>query len=361
VKENIAMARPILKLVLPSCLALLLGLCSLQAQTQKNIVTVDSISVVPGLHANSPIALPTTRPGSREALSKKMGSPFAGSASSNRASSNSSEQRNGDRYPGDLQYIGGPVVPYAQNHSVFLNPTAGCAPNSCFGDPIGFLEDLGRSQFVHVTDQYVGAHSSHRYTNGTSYAVTDYTPSAGAGKPFTNLDLAIAAYYLAAGSGGFGNNHIYHLFLTPGQDVCFDSSFSVCYSPDNGNTFYFCAYHSAVYDDAGNVALYSVEPYQNVPGCNVGPGTPNGQLVDSTNNVLSHEEIETITDPRGNAWWNVLNLALNGEEIADECSFLLFTPTDVFWDPSVVRLNHKQYAIQPEYSNSQHACVTNPD
>jgi hypothetical protein len=254
-----------------------------------------------------------------------------------------------------------PLVPYAQNHSVFLNPTAACPPNSCFGDPIGFLDDLGRSQFVHVTDQYVGAHSSHRYTNGTNYAVPGYNPSAGAGKPFTDEDLYILAYNLAAQTGGFGFNHIYHLFLAPGQDICFDSTFSMCYSPDNNNTWYFCAYHGAVYDGAGNIALYSVEPYQNVSGCNVGPGTPNGQLADSTNNVLSHEEIETITDPFGNAWWNQLNLALNGEEIADECAFLLFTANDVFWDPSVVRLNHKQYALQPEYSNSQHACSTNPD
>jgi hypothetical protein len=71
--------------------------------------------------------------------------------------------------------------------------------------------------------------------------------------------------------------------------------------------------------------------------------------------------IEVITDPLGNAWWNQLNLALNGEEIGDECTFLLFTPTNVFFDPSVVRLNHKEYALQPEYSNLQHACSTNRD
>ena len=81
------MARPMLKWVFPSCLALSLGLCSLQAQTQKNIVTVDRIDAVPGLHAHSPIALPTTHPGSREALSKNAASPFAGSASSNAAPS----------------------------------------------------------------------------------------------------------------------------------------------------------------------------------------------------------------------------------------------------------------------------------
>ena len=64
------MARPMLKWVLPSCLALSLGLCSLQAQTQKNFVTIDSITAVPGLHTSSPVAMPTTKPGGREALSK---------------------------------------------------------------------------------------------------------------------------------------------------------------------------------------------------------------------------------------------------------------------------------------------------
>jgi hypothetical protein len=326
----------------------------LQAQTQKNIVTVDSITAVPGLLADSPVAMPTTHAGGREALSKSAASPFAGTASTNAA-----PNAGGLRFPGDLQYHGGPIVDYAQNHSIFLNPTAACPPNSCNGDPIGFLDDLGRSQFIHVTDQYVNTHASHRYTSGTNYAVTNYTPSAGSGQPFTNLDLALVAYSLAAGTGGFGYNHIYHLFLTPGQDVCFDSTLSVCYSPDNNNTWFFCAYHSAVHDSAGNVALYTVEPYQNVSGCSARPDGPNGQLADSTNNVLSHELIELITDPRGNAWWNQLDNGLFGQEIGDECSFLLFTPTDVFFDPSVVRLNHKQYALQPEYSNSQHACSTN--
>ena len=41
------------------------------------------------------------------------------------------------------------------------------------------------------------------------------------------------------------------------------------------------------FTDIGHV-LYSVEAYQNVPGSNVRAGTPNGELVDSTNNDLSH-------------------------------------------------------------------------
>jgi len=72
--------------------------------------------------------------------------------------------------------------------------------------------------------------------------------------------------------------------------------------------------------DIGHV-LYSVEPFQNVEGCSSRPGTPDGQLADSTNNVLSHETFETIPDPDGTAWLNILDNGVFGQEIGDECSF----------------------------------------
>jgi hypothetical protein len=103
-----------------------------------------------------------------------------------------------------------------------------------------------------------------------------------------------------------------------------------------------------------------VEPFQDNFGCSSRPGTPNGQLADSTNNVLSHEVFETITDPDGTAWWNSLDNGIFGEEIGDECSFLLFTQIAVFFDPSDVILHGKSYVAQPEYNNNQHACTTSP-
>ena len=81
---------------------------------------------------------------------------------------------------------------------------------------------------------------------------------------------------------------------------------------------------------------------------------------DSTNNVLSHEVFETITDPDGSAWWNSLDNGIFGEQIGDECSFLLFTQTAVFFDPSDVILHGKSYVAQPEYNNNQHACTRSP-
>lgn len=119
--------------------------------------------------------------------------------------------------------------------------------------------------------------------------------------------LAVVHAVAAALGMPNGYSNEFHVFLPPGQDECFYLSFKVCYSPDDLKTSYFCAYHgSADFGDIGHV-LYSVEPFQDTFGCSSRPGTPNGRPADSTNNVLSHEVFETITDPDGTGYWNFLD------------------------------------------------------
>lgn len=169
--------------------------------------------------------------------------------------------------------------------------------------------------------------------------------------------MAAYAHAVAVFLGGkSGYGHVYHIFLAPEQNVCFDATFTACSS----NVF--CAYHSsAVFQDIGEV-IYTVEPYNvNVFGCNVRPGTPNGAF-DDTYDVLSHELFETISDPDGTAWWNAVDGGIFGEEIGDECVFLLFDDTGRFsaTDPAIVRAGDHRHAIQTEYSNDRHACTTKP-
>lgn len=259
------------------------------------------------------------------------------------------------RFPADVVYQGGPTVEMAESHAVYLLPNGHCPISQCWGDPEGFLRDFGRSEFSHVLDQYVNRTDNNRYTVGQRGKIS-FTPSS---TPFTDNDIVSFVHAVASRTGGTGYTHIYHVFLPPGTDECFDNTFTVCYSPDNPATFAFCAYHgSADFSDIGHV-LYSVEPYQNVFGCNDPPGTPNGQLVDSTNDVLSHELSETISDPDGTGWWNSTPAVtgLQGEEIGDECVFI--TPP-AFGDPSVFTIGHHLYAVQLEYSNSVHGCAGTP-
>lgn len=285
----------------------------------------------------------------------------------------------GTRYPGTLQYHGGHVVRFAKEYLIYVNmPTSGPCDSvaTCWGHPYRFLSDLGQSNFIHIADQYVGAHDGDRYRPSREVIQMSYpaiSPVTGT-TTYSDYDMQVIAYTVMTYLGLPPNYHaIYDIFLPPGQDEC--QVAGVCYSPDNGNTFVYCAYHGAAELQGGGVMLYTVEPFQDVGGCSVRPNTPNGQLVDSTNNVLSHETFETITDPNvagawPTGWWNELSNAMFGQEIGDECSFLAINPpppavpgptTTAYFDPSNVMLNGHPYAIQPEYSNAQHGCATSTD
>jgi hypothetical protein len=268
------------------------------------------------------------------------------------------------RFPTDLTYNGGAVVQVAAAHAIYLLPNGTCPIAKCWGNPEEFLRDLGISEFVHITDEYVGTSANGRYTLGDHIKIS-YKPTPKT-EPLTDADMQAFVHQAVTSLGaGTGYGNIYHVFLPPGQDECVTSKDLACYSPDNMKTFAFCGYHSSVnFKDIGHV-LYTVEPFQNVPGCSVRPGTPNGQLVDSTNNTLSHETVETITDPDGDAWFNLTAVILLGAEIGDECSFAVFIPISPtmaqgFFDPSVSTIGKHRYAVQPEYANGDHACASNP-
>jgi hypothetical protein len=70
-------------------------------------------------------------------------------------------------------------------------------------------------------------------------------------------------------------------------------------------------------------------------------------FADSTNDVLSHELFETISDPDGDAWWKAKPAVtgLFGEEIGDECVFVV---PPAFGDPTVFTIGRKLYAVQLE-------------
>jgi hypothetical protein len=152
--------------------------------------------------------------------------------------------------------------------------------------------------------------------------------------------------HAAAKSQGTGYGHIYHVFLPKGVDHCMDEG--PCYSPDNLGSFAFCAYHFTVtFADIGHV-YYTVQPFQQVPECEVPTGTPNGQLADSTFNALSHELFETISDPDIFTGFRAVNSNLG--EIGDLCEGFVF----------IFPLNGKNYAVQAEYSDTYEACATTP-
>lgn len=243
--------------------------------------------------------------------------------------------------PFDLTNAGGPVLKTVVSHDVDINCAATCWGTTGRGTAASFLRNLSTSNFIHIVDQYTGSTANGRYTVAADTSVKKTLPN-----PLMVSDLVTLVHdaAIAAKSTGYGNE--LHLFLPKGQDVCLSST--SCYSPDNPSTFAFCAFHNSVtFSDIGHV-IFSVEPYQFVEatpsaaGCYLPGNAPNG-VIDATSSTLSHELVESITDPDGDAWFN----QLFGIEIGDEC----------FTFRNLVQITATYYDIQSEYSNAAHACV----
>jgi hypothetical protein len=261
-------------------------------------------------------------------------------------------------YPADLSNLGGAVLTSTVFNNVYVN-----CPNqdqSCWGNPVGFQNDLVKSKFIHLVDQYVGSKAKNRYAVGAQF--TTSAP----GLTFLTLEDIFAIVHAVASDtadgGGSGRGHIINVFLPQGTDTCMDPGNTQCYSPDVPSTFTFCGYHfDVVFNDIGET-LFTVEPFQNVPGCAVAEPSPNGQQADSTNSTLSHETFETITDPEpgnGTFGWIAIN-SLNelGFEIGDECQGPPNSSSDAI--VPTFAINGKQYEVQLEYSNKYHACANTP-
>ncbi len=253
-------------------------------------------------------------------------------------------------FPSDVSKVvpTGKTIVNTAHHSIFVN----CATaSSCWGTPNNFLNNLNKSNFLHLADQYTGSTTAGRYTIGTAFNATVTIFPGLSGVPTLGENDILALIHSAASQSGVGYAHLYHIFLPKGVDHCMDGG--PCYSPDNPSAFAFCAYHAkTTFLDIGTV-YYTVEPFQNVAGCAIPaiPAPPNSVLIDSTASTLSHEVFEAITDPDLNTGFRALNSApVFGQEIADLCQGPL----------AVFPINGKNYEVQLEYSNTFHACASTP-
>jgi hypothetical protein len=241
--------------------------------------------------------------------------------------------------PFDLTFFGGAVVKSATSYNVFVN----CAGNAaqCWGtgsrSPTTFLTDLDRSDFIRLANEYIGTDAKRHFPAGTPLKTTATFSSPN--KASLNDIFNILFDAVNASGGASGYTAIYHVFLTQGTSMCISDG--VCYSPDDPPSWVFCAFHGSVDFSPTQHVLFSVEPYQAVDGCQIPGQTPHG-VIDATSSTLSHELIETITDPDGDAWFN----GLFGMEVADICSAFGTNQTLTLHD----------YFIQSEYSNKLHAC-----
>ena len=234
----------------------------------------------------------------------------------------------------DLTNHGGPSMSSAQSYNILVN----ASDESPWGGLISQGEnDLNNSNMINILTQYTGSGTG-------SYGVAgDYTVNYDTSTQLSDQDIYNIVYQVAQQTGQTGYGAMYHVFLQSGVSQCSQNA-GGCYAQNGG----YCAYHGNTdFSDIGHV-IYSTEGYQDIQGCSVGSGSPNGSLADSTLSTLSHEMFEAFTDPDipGNiAWYSDGN-----GEIGDLCAPAAGVST------APVTLGANNYQIQSEYDNNVHDC-----
>ena len=148
-----------------------------------------------------------------------------------------------------------------------------------------------------------------------------------------------------------GLGYLYLVFLPPEVGEC--ASFNAGAPPFCAGQQY-CAYHRVGADSRGSY-YYGVFAYPQLDSCGT-PNSPNGDPhADATINLVTHEILDSITDPTGSAWMDT-----GGGEISDECAWV-FGPVLGTADPPSSPpgwssgydqvINGDRYDVQEAFSN----------
>lgn len=274
-----------------------------------------------------------------------------------------------DAFFTNLDYNGGPVMPSNTNYTLYWAPT-GSSPYPPDYQPglSRYFEDLahdngGSANVESVAAQYNDAsgqfssYSSH--FGGTLMDTTPY-PISGCKAAVTCLtDAQLRAElvrFVSEHHLPMDLTHEYFLLTPPGVENCTTKGGSEC-SVGSTKPVY-CAYHGNVPVGAGQL-IYSVDPF--VTGntlCDDG-NHPNGSSDGALQGGLSHEHVESITDPEPNSAWTDFGGIIG--EVGDKCrtgeanenGTPLGTHNGANYNQVI---NGNFYWYQQEWSNQGHEC-----
>ena len=255
---------------------------------------------------------------------------------------------------GQLQYHGGPVMHTNTTRAIYWFP-AGSSYSANYVNLInGFLHnvaaDSGKTTNVYFSDtQY----SSILYSSSFAGSVIDTNPfpASGCSDSYTaicltdkQLQTEISREITAQGWPR-GTTNMVFLFTPRNVGSCYSSG-SCAFST-------YCAYHSA-FGSGSSTTIYANQPYAAYVSraCDSGQH-PNGDDADATINVASHEHNESITDPLGNAWFD-----MQGYENGDKCAwnFGVSLGRTAYGNYNQV-IGTGKYYVQQEWSNAHRGCV----
>ncbi len=265
----------------------------------------------------------------------------------------------------DMTYHGGPVMRNVTNYLIFWNPTTqptgypGAMFDANYRSIIDrYFGDIGSTPYFNILTQY-GDSTGQPVPNATNlggdWVDTTTFPHAGTnadplqdGDIRNAIDRAIAANPTWQGPS---NSTMYYVYTGKNVIECQGSSCFAAndYTGASGSNGKYCAYH---WNNGSKI--YGYIPYASTGGCYGDDTTwPNGQGVDISLDVTSHEQFEAYTDPFQDAWFDDVDGGAG--ENGDKCNFN-YGPYES--DGTNLVLNGHPYQLQREWSNaSPHGCV----
>jgi PKD repeat protein len=278
-----------------------------------------------------------------------------------------------DSFFKNLDYNGGPVMSSNTNYAVYWRPSG--APAYPAGYQAGvnlFFEDLAHDSGGHenvdsVAAQYndlAGEFANYNSRFGGALIDGDPYPANGctrAPKCLSDKQLrSELKAFVTSHKLPIDRTHEYFLLTPEGVEDCFEEGEAKQCSANvtNVESRVYCAYHGDIPPSEGGPLIYANDPFVNGKNCDPG-NHPNGSSDSVLIGGLSHEHIESLTDPEPNsAWADLVSGEATGYEIGDKCRTEFGEVLGKAENGAKYNqvINHHLYWYQQEWSNQGHAC-----
>jgi plastocyanin len=280
----------------------------------------------------------------------------------------------------NMDYNGGPVMPSNTDYMLMWSPQGlGAYPDGFVFGISQYFKDLahdsgGNQNVDSVGTQYndlTGAVANYDVKFGGVLVDTDPYPAdqCPVNSPVTNClsDAEIqqeVANFVTAHNLPTDLSHEYFLLTPPNVASCFSNNSAENFDGCSANIVplrpyaAYCAYHENT--STSTMVFYANMPYDaDNRHCEDG-NYPNGLISDGEiNGGLSHEHMESVTDPIPNDAWTIGVGGDHGAEIGDVCQRDMGTTlgTAPNGSPYNQVINGHPYWYQTEWSNDTHSCV----
>ena len=260
---------------------------------------------------------------------------------------------------GNLSYHGGPVMHTNTTRAIYWFPLGSSYSANYITVNNGFLLNVavasGKTTNVYWSDTQYSDNVNGKILYSSAFAGsvvdTNAFPPSGCTDSYTKTCLTDAQLRTEISrvitQQGWPRGTSNMVFIYTPRNV------GSCSSGRNCAFTNFCAYHSS-FGSGSSTTLYANQPYAAFVSraCDSGQH-PNGDDADATINVVSHEHNETITDPLGNAWYD-----MSGYENGDKCAwnFGQALGNTGFGNYNQV-IGAGKYYLQQEWSNAHSRCV----